>query len=114
MNVTLGIILKFDAAHFLPGYIGDCGRLHGHTWKVEVRVKGRVGKSGMLVDFKRLKAMVKETLPDHRCVNDYLHNPTAENIAGWLFKRIEEKIKAKLVMVTVWESEAAYACVENK
>lgn len=26
----------FDAAHYLPAYPGNCKKLHGHTWKVEV------------------------------------------------------------------------------
>jgi 6-pyruvoyl-tetrahydropterin synthase len=32
---ALGVTLKFDAAHFLPGYNGACSRMHGHTWRVD-------------------------------------------------------------------------------
>ena len=30
----------FDAAHALHGYPGECRNLHGHTWDVEVVVRG--------------------------------------------------------------------------
>jgi 6-pyruvoyl-tetrahydropterin synthase len=32
---VLTVSEAFDAAHFLPGYNGPCGNLHGHTWRIE-------------------------------------------------------------------------------
>ena len=52
---------SFDSAHFLRGYEGKCGNIHGHRWRVcavvagaELREQG--GERGMVADFGRLKA----------------------------------------------------------
>ncbi|HEX3048027.1 MAG TPA: 6-carboxytetrahydropterin synthase, partial [Bacillota bacterium] len=41
----------FDSAHYLPGYDGKCKNMHGHTWRVEVGIKGKHLKNGILFDF---------------------------------------------------------------
>lgn len=51
---------SFDAAHFLAGYQGKCGNIHGHRWRVLVQVKGKElndtpQERGMLMDFGQLK-----------------------------------------------------------
>lgn len=51
---------EFDAAHYLPEYNGKCERLHGHTYKLVVKVEGTPDKEGMVIDFIRLKNIVKE------------------------------------------------------
>ena len=56
---------SFDAAHFLSGYDGKCGNIHGHRWRVLVDVCGEKLKEdgqmrGMLVDFSDVKKDVKE------------------------------------------------------
>ncbi|MEA3496518.1 MAG: 6-carboxytetrahydropterin synthase, partial [Bacteroidota bacterium] len=32
----------FSAAHKLPNYDGNCRRLHGHTWKAEIRIDSEI------------------------------------------------------------------------
>lgn len=110
----LRVRVHFDAAHYLEGYQGDCAKLHGHTWQVEVAYRypdGALGNNqhghggqpveGIITDFKVLKASLKALLPDHCCLNDIFDfNPTAENIAKWL----SGVIKADHESVTVWES----------
>ena len=52
------IVLKefeFDAAHYLPSYNGKCEHLHGHTYKLVVKVDGRPDMEGMVLDFSLLK-----------------------------------------------------------
>ena len=74
---------EFDAAHYLPEYNGKCERLHGHTYKLVVKVEGTPDKEGMVIDFIRLKNIVKEEVLsklDHACLNDILKQPSAENI----------------------------------
>ena len=44
---------EFDAAHYLPEYNGKCERLHGHTYKLVVKVEGTPDKEGMVIDFIR-------------------------------------------------------------
>ena len=59
------IVLKefeFDAAHYLPEYNGKCERLHGHTYKLVVKVQGTPDHEGMVIDFIRLKNIVKENV----------------------------------------------------
>ena len=56
----LEVFDTFDAAHRVVGYPGKCDRLHGHTWKVAVHVAGtELDSIGMLVDFKKLKEILK-------------------------------------------------------
>ena len=54
---------RFSGAHRLEGYPGKCADLHGHNWDVEVFVRGeRLNETGILVDFRRLKETVADTL----------------------------------------------------
>ena len=85
----------FEAAHFIDGYAGKCARLHGHNWQVVAIVRGeKLDALGMLIDFKILKAELKKVLDefDHRFLNELesfaTENPTAENIARKIFKRL--------------------------
>lgn len=105
------IIVKchFDAAHFIPGYKGDCSRLHGHTWGVEIEVEGMVDETtGFIADFKLLKAILKESLPDHRALNDYWPEikPTAENLVAKIYQVLTPRIPG-LKKVRLWESQDA-------
>jgi 6-pyruvoyltetrahydropterin/6-carboxytetrahydropterin synthase len=82
----------FEAAHLLPNVPAGhkCGRLHGHSYRVEVHVNGPVEPhSGMVVDFADIKAAcapVRAKL-DHYYLNEIegLENPTSENLACWIW-----------------------------
>ena len=55
---------SFDSAHFLSGYEGKCRNIHGHCWKIEVKVKSETLESegqlrGMVIDFGDLKKAVR-------------------------------------------------------
>jgi 6-pyruvoyl-tetrahydropterin synthase len=84
---------------------------------VDLEIKGEVNPAtGMLVDFKELKALVDSILPDHRCLNDVLPDivPTAENLAQYFFARFDlafvlRKWGVEVVSVAVWESDDACA-----
>ncbi len=116
---TLKTLSDFAAAHSLRGYPGDCQRLHGHNWKVEVEVSAReLDELGMVVDFKQIKQATKAATDrlDHQYLNelppfDQL-NPTAENIARTLFREISTALsdaRIQVDAVTVWETERASA-----
>jgi 6-pyruvoyltetrahydropterin/6-carboxytetrahydropterin synthase len=98
---------KFDAAHFLPNHPGKCKNLHGHTWKVRIKiVADELNKDGMIIDFHELKKIVNEF--DHDSINNTLKNPTAENLAKHFFEKVigaVKDIKGSSVEVEVWESE---------
>jgi 6-pyruvoyltetrahydropterin/6-carboxytetrahydropterin synthase len=106
----------FDAAHSLRGYPGQCHRLHGHTWDVEVMVAGEaLDEIGIVYDFKRLKDDL------HAVLDDYDHvfldevppfdsiNPTAENLARIVWERLSATVgdEVRVVEVAVWESPVA-------
>jgi 6-pyruvoyltetrahydropterin/6-carboxytetrahydropterin synthase len=73
----------------------------------------KLNQLGMSIDFETLKVLLKEVTDelDHKYLNEVDEfskaNPTAENIASHIFRKFGEKLagKAKLVSVTVWESE---------
>ena len=56
--------LKFSAAHFLIFPDGTAERLHGHNYKVYVDVAADLSTSGLVVDFKRIKPIIRELVDD--------------------------------------------------
>lgn len=85
----------FEAAHYLP-HVPEghkCRRLHGHSYRVEVRVRGPLDpRLGWVMDFADLKAAwapLDEAL-DHRYLNEIpgLENPTSEVLARWIWERL--------------------------
>lgn len=106
---------KFDAAHNLVNYHGKCEKLHGHTYKLAVTLKGEPDAEGMVMDFVELKAIVKELVLsklDHSYINDIIEQPSAENIAVWIFRTLDRHVKREncsLYEVIVWETESSSA-----
>ena len=96
----------FEAAHRLPWHAGKCRDLHGHGYRLEVTVEGRVDENGVVVDFDDLARVVEaEVLEryDHRLLNDVLDNPTAELIAADAWKQLETT-GLRVVRVALWET----------
>ena len=91
-RMRLDVEFAFAAAHRLPRYDGPCFRLHGHNYRFFVAVEGEVDpRSGMIADFGEIKRVVKERVldrVDHQNLNDLLENPTAENIARWIWETL--------------------------
>jgi 6-pyruvoyltetrahydropterin/6-carboxytetrahydropterin synthase len=89
-RARLDVEFTFAAAHRLPRYEGPCFRMHGHNYRMLVAVEGEVDpRTGMVADFGRIQAIVQEHVlarVDHRTLNDILENPTAENIARWVYE----------------------------
>ncbi|MDA8061363.1 MAG: 6-carboxytetrahydropterin synthase QueD [Actinomycetota bacterium] len=96
----------FEAAHRLPNVPAGhkCARLHGHSFRVEVHVEGDVDPgTGMVIDFAEIKAAfapLHERL-DHHYLNevDGLENPTSENLARWIWDRLDGAIPLSGVVV---------------
>jgi len=109
--------MTIAASHKLDlSYDSPCANLHGHNWVIEVTVASdNLNLSGMVVDFAALKDFVFRL--DHIYLNKVFDktNPTAENIAVWIFSRLQTIIegasnKPKVTKVTVQESEGNIAC----
>jgi 6-pyruvoyltetrahydropterin/6-carboxytetrahydropterin synthase len=106
----------FDAAHALRGYPGECRKLHGHTWDVEVTVVGEaLDDVGIVYDFKALKEDLNAVLDkyDHAYLNDVepfdVLTPTAENLARVVYEQLAEAVdsRVRVLEVAVWESPIA-------
>jgi 6-pyruvoyltetrahydropterin/6-carboxytetrahydropterin synthase len=117
---TLNTEFKFDAAHYIDGYDGKCGNMHGHTYRVLMTAKSNklhpskyLDTPDMVCDFHELKWAAKSEKKgglDHTVLNEQLPvNTTAERIAEFIHretkKRIPEDIELK---VTVWETENSW------
>src|SRR5512133_1252293 len=96
-RMRLDVEFRFAAAHRLPRYDGPCSRVHGHNYRFFVSVDGEVDpQSGMVADFGEIKRVVEEqvlTRVDHRSLNDVLENPTAENIARWIWEALSPALR---------------------
>lgn len=86
----------FEAAHRLPNVPPGhkCARLHGHSFRVGVHVEGEVdADAGWVVDFAELGGAFEPLLArlDHFYLNEIegLENPTSENLAVWIWDRLE-------------------------
>ncbi len=107
----------FDAAHFLRGYQGKCEALHGHRFRVVVRVSAsKLDEIGIAYDFVELKQYLGEILSrfDHTCLNDVPPfdkiNPSSENIAATIYSELQPKLAGAPVSISgieVWESPQA-------
>jgi len=75
--------LKFSACHLIPGH-SRCGRLHGHTYAVHVRLVGEPNESGYIADFHDVKALVKRLIDrlDHRVLIPAAHPAVAITTRG--------------------------------
>ena len=111
------IIKSFSAAHLLAQIGGKCEELHGHNFKVEVTVAApSLNKSGLLIDFRVVKKWLNEIMDqlDHKHLNEQPYfagiNPSAENIAKYIYREIRlkaDQAEVKVARVKVWESENA-------
>lgn len=115
--------LWISGAHRLRDYKGPCENLHGHNWLIRVYVGAeRLNEVGMVIDFKVLKDVMKAVCDrfDHGYLNEIPPfdeiNPTAENIARYVFDEVNRRIRDGRVRVTrtmVWETEGSCAIVTD-
>ena len=102
--------MEIAGAHRLNlNYESKCANLHGHNWIVTVWCKSQtLDANGMVMDFTHIKRQVQDKL-DHKFLNDVVpFNPTAENIAKWVYNQIPNCYR-----VSVQESEGNVATYER-
>lgn len=106
-------IFKFEAAHMLPNHDGKCRKLHGHNYKLEVTVSGSRAtegpERGMIIDFSNLKKIVNEYLDnwDHAYLNDFMQNPTAENMVVLLLDNCKAQ-QLPVSRIKLWETDDSF------
>lgn len=110
---------SFEAAHFLPNVAPThrCHAMHGHSYRVELTLEGPIDPlTGFVVDFFDIESVFEPLLAilDHHCLNEIagLENPTAENIAVWVWQRTK-KLLPQLAKVVIYETKDAFAEYEG-
>ena len=107
----------FAAGHALRNYKGKCENVHGHNFKVQVKIEGqRLDESGMLVDFIDVKNVMRKVIErlDHQFLNEVspfdIKNPSAENIAEYFHVEMTSglastPVPVRISEVRVWETD---------
>jgi 6-pyruvoyltetrahydropterin/6-carboxytetrahydropterin synthase len=103
----------FEAAHQLPRVPAGhkCSRMHGHSYRVEVGLRGPVDPTtGWVVDFAVIDEAWVDLFKrfDHHLLNEIpgLENPTCENLCGFIWQALVARVP-HLDAVTVWETADA-------
>jgi 6-pyruvoyltetrahydropterin/6-carboxytetrahydropterin synthase len=107
----------FDAAHTLRREIEaeSSQRVHGHTYRVEVSVKGQPDpNTGMVIDLGTLRQRLAEVkgLLDHHLLDEVagLGIPTLENIAAFIAISFND-FKPSLSTIKIWRDGIGDACL---
>ncbi len=110
-------VFQIEAAHRLPNLPAThkCSRLHGHSFRIELHIAGPVDeKFGWVMDFADLKTAFEPLFKqlDHNYLNDIagLENPTSENLARWIWQRLQPDLPllTKIVVAETCTSACVY------
>lgn len=104
---------EFCASHALRHYKGKCERLHGHNYGIKIIVGGHelTPDTELLIDFVALKEILKDVIEplDHRYLNNIPPfneiNPSAENLAKYIWQGIKARLPHHVYMVQVTVEE---------
>ena len=136
--ISITKIFRFEAAHAIYRYPGDCARIHGHSYELHVTVGAKcpvdnfIGGMGIIIDFKELKTLVQSSvikILDHKLIlsKAYLSEtkvqfspnelvvfdaePTAENLLLFLSKQISFVLpeSVRLHSLRIWETRDSCA-----
>ncbi len=119
-------IFRFESAHHLPGHYGKCARPHGHSYRLEVTIRGPIrdasGESdhGMVMDFGDLSQIVKNSVIerlDHQDLNAVTElYTTAENLAHWIWDELIASglSEALLYRIRLWETDSCFVEITQR
>jgi len=108
----------FAAAHKLRNYGGECENLHGHNWRIEVRLgSDKLNDQGMVMDFKEVKTLLEGVISrlDHKYLNEVepfdALNPTTEHLASYVAAELSGRLPepVRVMAVSCWESDRCAA-----
>jgi 6-pyruvoyltetrahydropterin/6-carboxytetrahydropterin synthase len=123
MIILLHTETTIDSAHQLKDYEGKCSNIHGHTWFLDLWVKGtdsQLNKDGILFDFGNVRE-IKELL-DHKLINNLPYfnkgidfnfegrmkkgvNPTAENLSIFIYNWLKKDNSELLFKIRLYETK---------
>jgi 6-pyruvoyltetrahydropterin/6-carboxytetrahydropterin synthase len=111
---------RFEAAHVLPYHEGKCARMHGHSYRLEVAIRGPLQSTGpaagMIEDFDTVRELVNRQILDqldHTTLNDRIPNPTCEHIVAWIWQQLKSKLPA-LDELVLWETATSCAVLNRR
>lgn len=117
------VATQFEAAHRLHGDFGPATRLHGHTYRMEVLVRGeRLDDDGTLLDIGQLRGDAEALAAElhYRDLDEVPGlselNTTAESVAHFCWERLAPSLRGRsldTLVVRVWESPQVYAARED-
>ena len=117
------VATQFEAAHRLVGDFGPATRMHGHTYRMEVILRGeRLSDSGVLYDIGELRSAVEDLAASlhYRDLNDVPDlagvNTTAEAVADYSWEKLAPPLHNRgldSLTVRIWESPQVYASRED-
>ncbi len=129
---------NFEASHHLPDHKGKCRRPHGHSYRLQISLRGPIHDSpgtsddGMVMDFDDLKTIVNNTIierlsdavprgkkagiieqggMDHNDLNVVTGiRTTAENLVHWIWDAlVAGGVPDQLLYrVRLWETEKGF------
>lgn len=108
---------ELQAAHRLPFVPAGhkCGRMHGHTWKVEVWVAGELDDDrGWFMDFAEIDEVYNRFVHrklDHTCLNDTIENPTTEQLVCWIAGQLRQSLPG-LSRIIARENDHSCVCMQ--
>jgi 6-pyruvoyltetrahydropterin/6-carboxytetrahydropterin synthase len=115
----IGTTAQFEAAHQLVGDFGPATRLHGHTYRLEVVVRGtHLRPDGALYDLGQLRTTIDQLTAalHYRNLDDIPglvgRNTTAEAVAHFCWEHIASSLVGRglhSLHVRVWESPQGFA-----
>lgn len=115
----IGIRAQFEAAHRLVGNFGPATRFHGHTYTIEVLLRGeQLQADGTLHDIAQLQNAVGALTATlhYRDLGEVPGlsgiNTTAENLAHYCWEQLAYDLRGRglaSLCVRIWENPQAYA-----
>jgi len=117
------VATQFEAAHRLVGDFGPATRTHGHTYRMEVVLRGEnLGEDGTLYDIGLLRTAVEDLAASlhYRDLDEIPGlsgtNTTAEAVAHYCWERLAPPLRGRQLdslVVRIWESPQVYAARED-
>lgn len=113
--MRVSVEFGFSASHRVSAEGAPCRGLHGHDYRVRLTLDRPLDPTtGLAADHAQIRSLFLTKVfarIDHRNLNDFLENPTAERVAIWLFDLLREDLPAlsEIRVAETADREVTYA-----